>query len=142
MEQASVHGAIVIIDDTMLAEDDYYWDEDDDIGEYDEQPSTQPVTKPRLLRCATYGLSTASIPQRSCLSVGCHRPCRAPRPSVSRQVAAKKTRGGWDEVDIGELSIQQMDERIELERKQLEAQRLAMSSELEPVEHSSLTRTQ
>ena len=111
----------MIIDDTLLAEDDY-WDEDDDIGEYDDdKPAATAAHKPKpsLLRPTIASPLTAPVSAATAISS-----FTAIRQS---HVTSKKKRSGWDEVDVGELSVQQMDERIEVEKKQQEAQQLAMA---------------
>ena len=104
----------------MVAEDDDYWDEDDDIGEYDEKPSSAVSNKPK------------PTPPRHTTPLYPNAPVSAATAMASisvvrhTTVSAKKKGSGWDDVDIGELTIQQMDERIELEKKQQEAQQLAV----------------
>ena len=107
----------MIIDDTLLAEDDDDWDEDD-IGEYDEQPAS--VHSKPTLRHTTATPLTAPASLSAATAISSFTAVR------QSHVTAKKKRGGWDDVDIGELTIHQMDEQIELERKQQEAQRLAV----------------
>ena len=129
----------MLIDDTMLAEDDDYWDEEDDIGEYDDQPaavSRKPTPAP-LRHSSSPPLSApAAVSAATALS----------NFTAIRQsnVTAKKKRGGWDDVDIGEMSIQQMDEHIELERKQQEAQQLAVqrSKQWSSVSHQDAVNAQ
>ena len=114
----------MLIDDTMLAEDDDYWDEDDDIGEYDEKLSiaTSSKQKPAPPHHAPplYPNTVAPVSLSAATAIASIMNIR------QTTTASKKKRGGWDEVDIGEMSIQQMDEHIELERKQQEAQLLAV----------------
>ena len=101
---------MTLVDDSLDGDDDGY----DDIGEYDDEeqrvvPATTPA--PRVLHAA------AALPVSVALaSVEVVR---------GMGVAAKKGRGGWDDVDVGELTVMEMDRRMAEEQRQVEAQRLA-----------------
>ena len=98
--------AITLVDDSMDPDDGY-----DDIGEYDDEvvaASAVPLARPH-----------PSAPLPVAVALASHAVVRA------STVAAKKGRGGWDEVDVGELTVMEMDRRMEEEQRQMEAQRLA-----------------
>ena len=89
--------------------DDFY---DEDIGEYDEQPIA-----PSKRASA---LPPPSVPLSSFVALS--------TPSVliaSPAVAKAKRASGWADVDAGALSIAEMDRRLEEEKRQSDAQRLA-----------------
>ena len=114
-------------------------DEEDDIGEYDDQPAAvSHKPKPAPLR------HTASTPATATVSLSAATALSSVTAIRQSQVSAKKKRGGWDEVDIGELTIHQMDQQIEVERKQQEAQRLAVerSRQWNTVSHQDAVNAQ